>query len=93
MPCAYTGQAARNNFATLGNEALQQANIAVGDSVDLLGAELADLLAPEELASARAASARTACGTWRTWSAGARTGWGGMRVRAAQWIACWFRQP
>ena len=52
MPCAHTGQAPRNDLATLGDKALQQANIAVGDGVDLLGAELANLLAPEELASA-----------------------------------------
>ena len=72
MPCAHTGQATRNDLATLGNEALQQTNITVGDGVDLLSAELADLLAPEELASAGTA-ARTACGTWRTWSTCART--------------------
>jgi hypothetical protein len=49
---ANTGQAAGNNLASLGNEPLQQAHIAVVDRVDLLHAELADLLAPEELPSA-----------------------------------------
>src|SRR5271170_1199864 len=68
MPCAHSGQTARNDLATLGNEALQQANVAIGDGVDLLGAELADLLAPEELAAAWTAT-RSAGGTW-----GARTG-------------------
>ena len=59
MAGADAGQAARNDLAALGDEALQQADIAVADGVDLLGAELADLLAAEELASARPA-ARTA---------------------------------
>jgi hypothetical protein len=63
MPCAHTGQAARNDLAALGDKTLKQANIAVGDSVDLLGAELADLLAPEELA-ATGAAARSTGGTW-----------------------------
>ncbi len=67
MPCANARQTARNDLAALGNKALQQANIAVGDRVDLLGAELADLLAPEKLAAARAA-ARTA-----GWTRSART--------------------
>ena len=56
MPSAHTGQAARNDLATLGHEPLQQAHVAVRDGVDLLRAELADLLAPEELASARPAT-------------------------------------
>src|ERR1700722_821077 len=65
VACADTRQTARNDLPALGDEALQQANVTVGDCVDLLGAELADLLAPEELASARAA-AGTACGAWCT---------------------------
>jgi hypothetical protein len=48
-----------NNLATLSYEALQQANVAVRDGIDLLGAELANLLAAEKLAAA----ARTACRT------------------------------
>jgi hypothetical protein len=55
---ADAGEPPRHDLAALGHKALQQANIAVGDCVDLLGAELADLLAAEELA----ASARTAGG-------------------------------
>ena len=98
MPCAYARQAARNDLAALGDKALQQANVAVGDGVDLLGAELADLLAPEELASARAAAGTAGRrGCERRRRAGvARSARGGawMQVRAAQWIACcWFRQP
>jgi len=49
VPRANSGQAARNDLATLGNKALKQPDIAVGDSIDLLGAELANLLAPEKL--------------------------------------------
>ena len=54
MRGADTGQTAGNNLAPLGDELLQQAHIAVVDGVDLLDAELADLLAAEELASAAA---------------------------------------
>src|SRR5258708_31465014 len=82
MPCAHTGQAARNDLAALRDKTLQQAEVAVGDGVDLLGAELADLLAPEELASTRAATG----GAGRPWSAGARAGagvTGASRVPAA----------
>ena len=65
---ADTGQAAGHNLAALGHEALQQAHVAVRNRIDLLRAELADLLAPEELAPARAARA---AGTRTT---GPRTG-------------------
>jgi len=44
------------DLAALGHKALQKAHIAVGDRIDLLGAELADLLAAEELAAARRAT-------------------------------------
>ncbi len=77
MPRAYTGQAAGNDLAALGDKTLQQANIAVGDSVDLLGAELANFLAPEKLASTRTASGTTS----RTWCAGTGAG-AGMPARA-----------
>ena len=66
---ADTGEPPRHNLAALGHKALQQTNIAVRNRIDLLGAELADLLAAEKLAaSARAArrpSARTAAGVRR----------------------------
>ena len=74
---ADTGQAARNDLATLGHEALQQTNVAVADGIDLLGAELADLLAAEELASA-GTTGRSAGGTGRTRTA--RTGERGTGV-------------
>ena len=46
--------------------ALQQAHVAVGNRVDLLGAELADLLAAEELAAAAGSAAGTAAGRGRS---------------------------
>ena len=49
---ANAGEPPGHNLAALGHKPLQQANIAVRDGVDLLGAELADLLAAEELAAA-----------------------------------------
>ena len=83
MTGADTGQAARNDLAALGDEALQQPHIAVANGVNLLGAELADLLAAEELPSARTA-ARTAgaAGSAR------RTGW----ARAARTRVCGTRR-
>ena len=41
---ADAGQTARHNLAALGDKALQQANIPVGDRIDLLRAEFANLL-------------------------------------------------
>ena len=52
MRGANAGETPRNNFAALGHELLQQPDIAVRNRVDLIGAELADLLAAEELAAA-----------------------------------------
>ncbi len=49
---ADAGEAARNDLAALGDEALEEADVAIADGVDLFGAELADLFAAEELASA-----------------------------------------
>jgi hypothetical protein len=60
---ADTGQAAGNNLPPLRDELLQQPNIAVVDRVDLLHAELADLFAPEELASSGTARSTGATGT------------------------------
>ena len=56
---ANTGKPPGNDLATLGDEALKQADVAVGDGIDLFGTEFADLFAAEELA----ATARAACGT------------------------------
>jgi hypothetical protein len=53
---ADAGEPPGHDLAALSHEALQQPDIAVRDRVNLLGAELADLLAAEELA----ASARSA---------------------------------
>ena len=59
MPRADARQTARNDLAALGHKPLQQPHIAVADRVDLLRAELANLLSPEELTPSRTA-ARTA---------------------------------
>jgi hypothetical protein len=63
---ADAGQTARHNLAALGHKTLQQPNIAVGNGIDFLGAELANLLAAEEFAasagSTGGASARSASG-------------------------------
>jgi len=57
---ANAGQTPRHNLASLGHKSLQQTYVTVRNRIDLFGAELAHLLAPEELA----ASARSASGTW-----------------------------
>jgi len=44
---ANAGEPAGHNLAALSHKSLQQTNIAVWNRVDLLGAELADLLAAE----------------------------------------------
>src|SRR5882757_4817297 len=80
MTRAHTGQAARNDLAALGDKTLQQANVTVRDRIDLLRAELADLLASEELTATRAA-ARTTSGTGPT-RRSARTGVRARRCRA-----------
>src|SRR5262249_41825070 len=59
----HTGQAARHDLARLSHELPKQADILIVHAVDLLDAELANLLAAEELASAFARSARTSTGT------------------------------
>jgi len=73
---ANTGKPPGNDLATLGDEALQQANIAIRDGVDLLGTELADLLAAEELAAAARTTGRTGCPR--------RTATAGMAARATR---------
>jgi hypothetical protein len=61
---ANAGEPTGHDLAALGHKPLQQPYVAVRDRVNLLGAELADLLAAEELAASagttRRASARTA---------------------------------
>jgi hypothetical protein len=66
---ANAGEPPGHDLAALGHKALQQPDIAVRDRVDLLGAELADLLAAEEFSAAAgstggssACSAGTAAG-------------------------------
>ena len=63
---ANAGKPPGHDLAALGHKALQQPHIAVRNRIDLLGAELAHLLAAEKLAAAAGAagrpSARTAAG-------------------------------
>src|ERR1700743_3147600 len=60
------GEAARNDLAAVRDELLQKANVAVGDRVDLLDGELADLLAAEELTPAGTTRAAGATARART---------------------------
>src|SRR5579872_2389742 len=52
-----------HDLATLGNELLQKTNVPIGDGIDLLGAELADFLAAEELATSAGSAAGASAGT------------------------------
>ncbi len=63
---ADTGEAAGHNLAALGHKPLQQTDIPVWNGVNLLSAELADLLAAKELAT-------TAGSTGTTWTASGTT--------------------
>src|SRR5579859_1746556 len=63
MRSADSGQSTRNDLAALGYKAGEQAHVLVVDGVDLLHAELADLLAAKEFASAFASGAPWASGT------------------------------
>jgi hypothetical protein len=58
MRRANAGQATGNDLAAFGNEGRKETDVLVVDAVDLIGAELADLLAPEEFASTFAAAGR-----------------------------------
>jgi hypothetical protein len=60
MRGADAGETPGHDLAALCDKALEQPHIAIRDGVDFLGAELADLLAAEKLASAGAARASSA---------------------------------
>jgi hypothetical protein len=66
-------QAARNDLAAVGHKLLQQPHVAVADRVDLLHRKLADLLAAEELPSARTTGAGRTRRTRRPRTARARS--------------------
>ncbi len=63
MRRAHAGQTPGNDLAAFGHEAGEQAHVLVVDAVDLLDAELANLLAAEEFPAAFAGTAGTAAGT------------------------------
>ncbi len=92
------GETPGHDLAALGDEALQQANIAVGNGIDLLGAELADLFAAEELTAATGATgrSRSACGAAAASGVGAGLAASlprGQRVRRFRAPLLGFRQP
>ena len=62
--CTHAGEPPGHDLAALGNELLQQPHIAVGDRVNLLGAELADLLTAKELAASAGSTAGASAGAW-----------------------------
>jgi hypothetical protein len=57
---ANAGEPPGHDLAALGHKSLQQSDIAVGDRVDLLGTELANLLAAKELSAAAGSTGRPA---------------------------------
>jgi hypothetical protein len=81
-------QTARYNLAAFGHKALQQTDIPIGDGVDLLGAELANLLAAEELAASAGTAAGAPAGT-PAWASGASAGTAGSALWC--WCACFGR--
>src|SRR5271170_5492973 len=64
---ADASQASRCDLAAFRHELRQQTHILVIDRFDFLDAELANLLAPEKLASAFTRAARASAGTWTAW--------------------------
>ncbi len=57
---ANAGQTTRHDLAAFRYKALQQADVAVRNCIDLLGTELANLLATEEFTAATGATTGTA---------------------------------
>jgi hypothetical protein len=60
---ANAGEPPRHDFATLSHKPLEQPDIAVGDRVDLLGAELADFFAAEEFTASAGSTRGPATGS------------------------------
>jgi hypothetical protein len=71
---ANAGEPPGHDFATLGDETLEQTYIAVRDRVDFLSAEFADLFAAEELAASAGPTGGTSAGAALRPTALARTG-------------------
>src|SRR5215831_10422809 len=76
---AHAGETAGHDLAALGHKPLQQTDIPVGDGVDFFGAELAHLLAAEELP---ATAGTTGTASWTSTGTTAWTGCGGALRRA-----------
>src|SRR5579884_4338069 len=84
-------QPPRHNLSALGDELRQQPVILVVDGVNLLDAELANLLPPEVLALGATGSRRAACRTCRTRSRLATIGgscWAGSFVSHVSPLLC-----
>src|SRR5580698_9572745 len=79
---ANAGEPPGHDLAALGHKLLQQPHIAVRNRIDLLGTELADFLAAEELAAAT----RTAAWAWTTRTTTSRT-------RRCLWCCAALRRP
>src|SRR5208282_345665 len=95
---AHSGQASRSDLAALRYELRQQTHIFVIHGFDLLDAELANLLAPEEFAATFAGTASASAGTWTAWPAAVgtiaastlRTTLAVARSRRRGWCFCFF---
>jgi hypothetical protein len=70
---ANAGEPAGHDLAALGHKPLQQPDVAIRDRVNLLGTELADLLAAEKLAAPAGSTGGTAARAALRPSAGAGT--------------------
>jgi hypothetical protein len=73
---AHATEAARNDLPALGDELRKQAHVFVVDVIDLVGAELAHLLAAEELSSTTTAAfaASTTTRTRSAWTTATTSG-------------------
>jgi hypothetical protein len=80
---ANAGETPGHDLAALGHKALQQTDIAVRDRVNLLGAELADLLAAEELAASAGTAGGTSAGAAGRPAAAGAGSWAGTGARTA----------
>jgi hypothetical protein len=64
---AHSGQASRSDLAAFRHELRQQTYILVIDRFDLLDAELANFLAPEEFTATFTGASGASAGTWSAW--------------------------
>jgi hypothetical protein len=65
---ANTSEPTGHDLAAFGHKSLQQTHVAIRDCVDLLGAELADLLAAKKLAASAGSTLRASALRPSTWA-------------------------